>query len=95
MSTENDEVNAGSRHGDPLMPTIAQMSKDAAVAAAKTEARKPWADKVQTLTTALSEAATHLAQAAETLRRHGLHEKATMYDADAQTARSVLQQISA
>jgi hypothetical protein len=50
-------------------------------------------DKVLVLTAALSEAATNLSQAAETLRRHGLHEKAAMYDADAQAARSVLQRV--
>lgn len=74
--------------------TIAQMQEDAAVAAARTDARKPWADKVLALTTALSEAATNLTQAAYTLRTHGLHEKAAMYDADAQAARSVLERVS-
>ena len=75
------------------MPTIAQMQEAAAVAAARTEARAPWADKVQTLATALSEAATNLTQAAYTLRAHGLHEKATMYEADAQAARSILERV--
>ena len=73
--------------------TIAQMQQDAAVAAAKTDARKPWVDKVHALATALSEAATNLTQAAYTLRAHGLHEKADLYDGDAKVARSILEQV--
>lgn len=66
---------------------------EAKIAAAQAEARAPYAQAISVLTAALSEAATHLDQAAETLARHGMHSKASMYRGDAEAARAAARRV--
>ena len=56
-------------------------------AQAQADARRPYAEMIQVLISALNEAATNLTQVAETLRRNGFPQTAAVCESDAEVAR--------